>query len=1292
MPLFGANALSNFRHQQICTRLSSALPDATVVSACYVHFLNTDNTLSSADTQKLASLLNYGSQAVQPEAVSFVVTPRAGTISPWSSKATDILNGCGLSQVRRIERGVAWTFTVEGDTIAVDPSALNQLGALFDPLMETAHSHVDLESLLFTSAPPRSLRRADSQATLSASLEYANTELGLGLSADELNYLDDAFSQIGRAPTDVELMMFAQVNSEHCRHKIFNAAWDIDGVRSNTSLFDMIRHTHNSHPGGVLSAYSDNCAVTSGWPAATLAPDRDHVYRTTASQHHILMKVETHNHPTAISPFPGAATGSGGEIRDEGATGRGARPKAGLTGFSVSNLNIPNHPREWEQLHSRPQRIASALDIMLDAPIGAAAFNNEFGRPALLGYFRTFEASIDSTRYGYHKPIMLAGGVGNVLPENTLKDEVEVGDYIIVIGGPAMLIGLGGGAASSKASGAGDSDLDFASVQRGNAEMERRAQQVIDWCWSAGADNPIRSIHDVGAGGLSNAVPEIVEGGGRGAQLNIRAVPNADPAMSPLEIWCNEAQERYVVALGPQQLDRFAAACMRERCPYAVLGTVTDDGQLVLSDPLLGEDAVNMPIDVLLGKLPRMQRAATRAPAPNSDTSAAVTNAAPLERAIELAFHAVLDAPTVADKSFLITIGDRTVGGLSHRDQMVGPLQVPVADCAITLTDFEHFSGEAMAMGERTPVAVLDAPASGRMAVAEALTNIASAPIGAIGNVVLSANWMAACGHPGQDAALFDTVEAVGLELCPQLGVCIPVGKDSLSMKTVWEHAGEQRAVISPVSLVVSAFAPVADVRKSVTPELRQPFADTVLLYVDLGRGQYRLGGSIFSQVSGGFVSAPADLDDPALLRELFDAVQTLLAQDLLLAYHDRSDGGLAATLAEMAFASAAGMRIDLTSQQASTEQILFSEELGAVLQVRRRELDAVLAILAPANSPLAGAVFEIGSPNDSELFELRFAHHPNIRLERMALRASWSAHSYQIAAMRDDPSCVAEENQQRIQEQLLLSVRVPASMPSPAAIVAGTTRVAILREQGVNGHTEMAAAFRFAGFTPVDVHMQDIASGNVDLSEFQVLAACGGFSYGDVLGGGGGWAGSIQFNDRAHDAFAAYFARADTLTLGVCNGCQMLAQLSDLIPGATNWPRFGRNRSEQFEARLALVEILDSPSLWLRGMAGALLPVPVAHGEGQTWWPASTTPAESQASLRYVDGTGLVTTRYPFNPNGSAGGLNGFCSDDGRVTIMMPHPERAIRAAQLSWCPVQWTNYSPWLNLFTNAYNALHK
>ena len=1294
MLLHGPHALSAFKVRQLLQLLAPHFPSLTAIEARYLHYVDVSAPLSASQRRTLDALLDYGAASAESMGNSdsqtrehdpawfadFVVVPRPGTISPWSSKATDIVRGCGLTTVQRVERGIAWRFI---GLDSVDAAELNRYAPIFDKMTEAPFIDLDIGATLFATDAPRPLVHIGSVASLDADLLSANAELGLGLSDIELDYLVRAYNDLGRPPTDVELMMFAQVNSEHCRHKIFNAAWTIDGARHNTSLFDMIRHTHATHPGSVLSAYSDNSAVTTGWPAATFAPDASQVYRAQASEHHILMKVETHNHPTAISPFPGAATGSGGEIRDEAATGRGSRAKAGLTGFSVSNLRVPGHARAWEEDHGKPDRITSALDIMLEAPIGAAAFNNEFGRPALLGYFRTFEQTVDGTSFGYHKPIMLAGGLGNISPANVLKQTVEVGDKVIVLGGPAMLIGLGGGAASSQASGSGDSDLDFASVQRGNAEMQRRAQQVIDRCWSQGEDNPIRSIHDVGAGGLSNAVPEIVHGDGRGALLDIRAVPSADPAMSPLEIWCNESQERYVLTLAPEHMEAFSAMCARERCPFAILGDVTGSGRLVVEDSLLGETTVDLPMEVLLGKLPRMQRDVSTAPAPRS---ALATTGINLEQMV----HSVLDAPAVADKSFLITIGDRTVGGLSHRDQMVGPRQVPVADCAISITDYEHYTGEAMAMGERTPLAVIDAPASGRMAIGEAVTNIAAAAIGDIGSIVLSANWMAACGHPGADADLFATVQAVGMEVCPELGVCIPVGKDSLSMKTVWREQDDEHAVVSPVSLVVSAFAPVHDVRLSVTPELKAEPRSRLLL-VDLGLGQARLGGSIFAQVSRQFGEEAPNLDRPAALGHFFATLQNLLREERVLAYHDRSDGGLVATVAEMAFAGGYGLELDLSMYQSDSVAALFNEELGAVLQVREADVAHVLGAFTPSGSPLAGHVHDIGRLAATQELRVVTANE-TLSLPIANLRASWSGLSAQMATLRDEPQCAAEEQASRTATSVLLPTRLPDSVEHGTlapVVVSGTPRVAVLREQGVNGHNEMAAAFHSAGLEAVDVHMHDLLHGDVSLADFQVLAACGGFSYGDVLGGGGGWAGSVRYSAQVAEQFAAFFERADTLSLGVCNGCQMLAQLRPLVPGADNWPRFVGNRSEQFEARLSAVEILSSPSILLAGMAGAVLPVPVAHGEGRTLWSPEQSPRDAIAAARYVDANLAAATTYPANPNGSANGLTAFSTADGRATILMPHPERAFRTVQMSWCPPDWHGFSPWAHMFRNAARA---
>ena len=1292
----GPSAISDFRRERLGQSLRQAGVDVTRLEARFWHFVALDDTLSDSAEDTLVRLLDYGPAPREwPQDISFLITPRAGTISPWSSKATDIAKSSGLATVQRIERGIAWW--VEGTELPC-AAEMNQLVPLFDPMTETLVASEHAEKMIFATSAPRPLRRVGTPGeALGPALASANDELGLGLEPDELGYLTEHYQALGQLPSDVELMMFAQVNSEHCRHKIFNAGWTIDGKAQNQSLFDMIRHTHATNPGKVLSAYADNSAVSAGWAATMLHVDAGGQYRLTHGQHDLLMKVETHNHPTAISPFPGAATGSGGEIRDEAATGRGARAKAGLTGFCVSNLRVPGAQRSWEQNFGKPKRIASALDIMLEAPIGAASFNNEFGRPALLGFFRTLEHHSGDTQYGYHKPIMLAGGVGNILPENIDKQQVRDGDAILVLGGPAMLIGLGGGAASSQSSGSGDAGADFASVQRGNAEMQRRAQMVIDTCWQTGANNPIRSLHDVGAGGLSNAVPEIVHADGCGADLDIRAIPSADASMSPLEIWCNESQERYVLAIAPKHLDQFTALCNRERCPHAVLGYAADHGYLRVADSLLGDMPVNLPMDMLLGKLPRMQRTAKHVKKTGDNTPAKTTLAQSLS-ALDL--HAtilkVLDAPAVADKSFLITIGDRTVGGLSHRDQMVGPWQVPVADHAVTLTDHQHFTGEVMSMGERTPIAMLNAPASGRIAITEAITNAASAYIEDIGNIVLSANWMAACGHEDQDAALFDTVETVGMDICPALGICIPVGKDSLSMKTVWQGSGDAsaNAVISPVSLIVSAFAPVADVRKCVTPALRTDGEATSLLYIDLGLGEYRLGGSILTQVEPNLDTHDTpDLDSTSALRDLFAQMQQWLRDERVLACHDRADGGLIATLAEMAFASGCGLDIDvstLLTNSVTAAAALFAEEPGLVIQVRAVDANEMRTALVASAPALDGHVHNIGTIAKGDAINIDLDGSSALALSRRTLRAAWSSLTAQMTTRRDDPEAAREEQAARLTDEPLLTARV-ADMEQPApAIITREVRVAVLREQGVNGHNEMAAAFLTAGLTPVDVHMSDLSSGRFNLADFNLLAACGGFSYGDVLGGGGGWAGAVRHDARVADQFAQFFQAPNTLTLGVCNGCQMLAQLSDLIPGASAWPRFVRNRSEQFEARLSAVEVTPSPSVLLTDLVGAIVPVPVAHGEGKVQWPSDRQDRSALVAMRFVDGNGAVAATYPQNPNGSIDGITGFTTSDGRATIMMPHPERATRAVQMSWAPAEWHGASPWSRIFESAARAL--
>ncbi|MFO1422123.1 MAG: phosphoribosylformylglycinamidine synthase [Candidatus Competibacteraceae bacterium] len=1326
----GSPALSPFRRQKLLAALRRRVPSVTDIHAEFAHFV--DGSLTAHDCEVLDRLLRYGPTATQTHPggePTFLVIPRPGTISPWSSKATDIAHNCGLQHVRRIERGVAYYLEAAQPLIAGDRAVLQPL--LHDRMTEAVLSPDDDPAVLFAHAEPAPLVTVDVLGGGREALTTANRELGLALSEDEMDYLLDSFIRLERNPTDVELMMFAQANSEHCRHKIFNADWIVDGAKQDHSLFAMIRHTHERHPDGVLSAYSDNAAVMTGFPAGRFFPNpADGQYRYHPEAVHILMKVETHNHPTAISPFPGAATGSGGEIRDEGATGRGAKPKAGLCGFSVSNLRIPDFIQPWEQEYGKPGRIASALDIMLEGPIGAAAFNNEFGRPNLAGYFRAFEQNgPDGQRRGYHKPIMIAGGLGNIRELHVHKAELPPGTAIVVLGGPAMLIGLGGGAASSMAAGSSHEELDFASVQRGNPEIQRRAQEVIDRCVALGEGNPILSIHDVGAGGLSNAVPEIVHGAHRGGCFDLRAVPNDDPGMTPMQIWCNEAQERYVLAIAAEGLEVFKTLCERERCPYAVIGGVASEEQLVLSDRQFANRPVDLPMNVLFGKPPKMLRDVMRVsvrplpPTPSRDgegesnVNSLARTPSPLAGegwggrvSLADAVARVLRFPAVADKSFLITIGDRTVTGLVCRDQMVGPWQVAVSDVAVTTTSFDTYTGEAMAMGERTSLAVLNAPASGRMAVGEAITNIAAAWIEKLGDVKLSANWMAAAGHPGEDARLFDTVKAVGMELCPALGIAIPVGKDSLSMKTVWEEGGKHKSVVAPLSLIVSAFAPVQDARRTLTPQLRTDRGDTDLILIDLGRGRNRLGGSVLAQVYSRW-SNPAldeyspdvskvllgevpDVDAPDDLKAFFAVIQELNLAGRLLAYHDRSDGGLLATLAEMMFAGGCGVTVLLDDLDDEGPLVaLFAEELGAVLQVRALDRPTVLARLAAVG--LGECSHVIGAPNGEDRLVLRHAGETVFAASRADLRRLWSETSYRMQALRDHPDCAREAFDAACDPtDPGLNVRLtfdPAEdIAAPFLATAARPRVAILREQGVNGQVEMAAAFDRAGFAAVDVHMSDIIAGRISLADFHGVAACGGFSYGDVLGAGEGWAKSILFNPRARDEFAAFFARPDSFGLGVCNGCQMLSNLHELIAGTELWPRFVRNRVEQFEARLSLVEVLPSPSLFLRGMEGSRLPIAVAHGEGRAEFRdesgSDAALAAGLVTLRFVDHAGRPAETYPANPNGSPGGITGLCSRDGRFTILMPHPERVFRTVQYSWRPDGWGEDGPWLRLFRNA------
>ena len=1262
LSLLGSDALSAARLAKVLAVVRAKNQLVRSVHAQFVHLVDVEDALGNDERRKLDALLAYGPRSEGEdedqtlESGGRFVVPRFGTISPWSSKATDILHACGLGRVRRIERGVAWT--IRG--AIRDEASLR--AAISDRMTESVLLEVSEAEKLFERRPPRPLTTI---ARDRASLERANGAMGLALSRDEIEYLERAFAAIGRDPTDVELMMFAQANSEHCRHKIFNADFVVDGAPQADSLFRMIRRSTEASPEGVLSAYRDNAAVVAGPEASRFFPDEDGVYRAHREPVHLVMKVETHNHPTAISPFPGASTGSGGEIRDEGATGRGAKPKAGLVGFAVSHLRIPGSEQPWETTLGRPDRIASPLAIMTDGPLGAAAFNNEFGRPAIVGFFRTFEMGAR----GFHKPIMLAGGLGNVRAAHVKKDRIEPGAPLVVLGGPALLIGLGGGAASSLAQGASHEDLDYASVQRDNAEMERRCQEVIDACWALGEKNPITSIHDVGAGGLSNALPELVHESGRGARLSLRAIPSGEPQMTPLELWCNEAQERYVVALAedPAALERFRAICNRERCPFAVLGRATEEGRLVVSDEHFGNAPVDVPLDVILGKPPRTKRDATHVAARRERFDASKLD-------VREAALRVLRFPAVADKSFLVTIGDRTVGGLVARDPFVGKWQVPVSDVGVTTTSFEGYTGEAIAMGERPPVALLDAAASARLAVGEAITNIAAARIEGIRSVRLSANWMAAAGAPGEDAALFDAVRAVGAELAPALGVAIPVGKDSLSMRTKWDS----REVTAPVSLVVSAFAPVLDVRKTLTPELRLDEGPTELWLIDLGGGKNRLGGSALAQVHDALGDAPPDLDDPARLVRFFGAIQELAERGALLAYHDRGDGGLLATLAEMCFASGVG----LTARVASVDA-LFAEELGAVVQIRAGDGEALKAALGE----LAEYTHLLGAPGGDRVIV------PGLLDEPLAtLRAAWSEASRAMQSLRDDPTCAREEHEARLDARDPgRSAKLAFDPWGPRASYPTRPRVAILREQGVNGQVEMAAALDRAGFEAVDVHMTDLVEGRASLDAFRGVVACGGFSFGDVLGAGGGWAKSVLFVDRLRDAFAAFFARKDTFSLGVCNGCQMLSQLGALIDGADRWPRFVQNRSERFEARVALVRVEESPSIFFSGMAGSVLPIVVSHGEGRAEVDAPTLRLLERDKLvvaRFVDHAHRPTERFPFNPNGSPGGLTALTTPDGRATILMPHPERCFRNVQLSWRPRAWDAHedSPWMQMFRNA------
>ncbi|NIX91584.1 phosphoribosylformylglycinamidine synthase [Pseudomonas fulva] len=1291
--LRGAPALSAFRHGKLLEQLSQKVPAVTGLYAEFAHFADTDGELTADQQQVLGRLLKYGpSVPVQePAGRLFLVVPRLGTISPWASKASDIAHNCGLQSIQRLERGIA--YYVAGDLSDADAEQVS--AQLHDRMTQRVLGQLEQAADMFSHAQPRPMTSVDILAGGRDALAQANIDLGLALAEDEVDYLVTAFQGLKRNPNDIELMMFAQANSEHCRHKIFNASWDIDGQAQDKSLFGMIKNTYQMHSEGVLSAYKDNASVIVGNVAGRFYPNPEtRQYGAVQEPVHILMKVETHNHPTAIAPFSGASTGSGGEIRDEGATGRGAKPKAGLTGFTVSNLRIPGFEQPWEQAYGKPERIVDALDIMIEGPLGGAAFNNEFGRPALTGYFRTFEQSINTPHgeevRGYHKPIMLAGGMGNIREDHVQKGEITVGAKLIVLGGPAMLIGLGGGAASSVATGASSADLDFASVQRENPEMERRCQEVIDRCWQLGDANPIAFIHDVGAGGISNAFPELVNDGGRGGRFELRNVPNDEPGMAPHEIWSNESQERYVLAVSAVDFERFKAICERERCPFAVVGEATEEQHLTVTDSHFDNTPVDMPLDVLLGKPPRMHRSVTREAELGDDFD-------PSELDLDTAVQRVLSHPAVASKSFLITIGDRTITGLVARDQMVGPWQVPVADCAVTATSFDVYTGEAMAMGERTPLALLDAPASGRMAIGETITNLAASHIDKLSDIKLSANWMSAAGHPGEDARLYDTVKAVGMELCPELGITIPVGKDSMSMKTKWSEEGVEKSVTSPMSLIITGFAPVTDIRKTLTPQLRMDKGETDLILIDLGRGKNRMGASILAQTYGKIAAQAPDVDDAEDLKAFFAVIQGLNADGHLLAYHDRSDGGLVTTVLEMAFAGHCGLDLHLdplTDSKADIPAILFNEELGAVIQVRQ---DATPDVLVQFSAAGLGeqCVAVIGKPVNNAEVSISLNGEVLFDDDRRMLQRQWAETSYQIQRLRDNADCADQEFDLLLEEDnpglsVKLGFDVNDDIAAPYIKKGVRPQVAILREQGVNGQVEMAAAFDRAGFAAIDVHMSDILAGRVDFEAFKGLVACGGFSYGDVLGAGEGWAKSALFNSRARDAFQAFFERNDSFALGVCNGCQMMSNLHELIPGTEYWPHFVRNRSEQFEARVAMVEVQKSNSIFLQGMAGSRMPIAIAHGEGHAEFASEEALLEADVSgcvaLRYVDNHGKVTEQYPANPNGSPRGITGLTSRDGRVTIMMPHPERVFRAVQNSWRPDEWQEDAALMRMFRNA------
>jgi len=1296
--LRGKTALSDFRLNKLLLALKQKVPEIQNLECQFIYFIHSRAQLDSHEINQLNTILGRSEQEDTAKTnkknnSSFIlVTPRPGTISPWSSKATDIVHNCGLENILRIERGVGWTLSgIDG--YVINKTDINQTEPLLhDRMTEIVMDDIKEADILFQTSDPEPLKTIELLSQGKAGLVQANIEMGLALSEAEIDYLFGHFTNMSRNPTDVELMMFAQANSEHCRHKIFNSEWTIDGENKNNTLFAMIRQTHEKNPGRVLSAYSDNSAVTRGYSASRFFPDPEsHQYQVSQEDVHLLMKVETHNHPTAISPYAGASTGSGGEIRDEAATGRGAKPKAGLAGFSVSNLKIPDFHQPWEVDHGKPDRIVSALDIMLEGPVGAASFNNEFGRPALAGYFRSYEQKENDIIRGYHKPIMLAGGYGMIRDVHVEKGNIPAGAKIIVLGGPAMLIGLGGGAASSMASGESGENLDFASVQRDNPEMERRCQEVIDACWSLNEANPIISIHDVGAGGLSNALPELVNDSDRGATFELRKIPNDEPGMSPMAIWCNESQERYVLAIAAESISLFTNFCERERAPFAILGETTKEQHLTLNDELFGNKAVDLPLSILLGKMPGIQR--------NVQTQTQTYDEFKTE-GLELkeACHRILHLPAVADKHFLITIGDRSISGLVARDQMVGPWQTPVADCAITSSSFDAYTGEAMAIGERAPIALVDAAASGRMAIGEAITNIAAARILQLEDIVFSANWMAACGQTGEDVKLFNTVQAVS-GLCQDLGICIPVGKDSLSMNTVWldRDSESQKQVTSPLSLTITAFSPVVDVRQSLTPELKTSQGETRLLLIDLGLGKNRLGGSCLTQVYQKISGNTPDVESVRDLKVFFRSIQLLNEAGIILAYHDRSDGGLFTTLCEMTFAARIGININLDSLDPDSScdilPALFNEELGAVIQIRAEDLEEVYRAFKDTEF-MQDHIHDIGTLNQDQQLRIIKNNETVFEEELLSLHRSWSETTFKMQVLRDNPVSARQEYDRLLEindNSLFVNINFDADekIHAPNVNTGAKPKMAILREQGVNGHVEMAAAFHRAEFECIDIHMSDIITGELSLDSFKGLVACGGFSYGDVLGAGRGWANSILFNEIARNEFQIFFERQDTFGLGVCNGCQMFSHLKDIIPGAEHWPVFNRNVSEQFEARLVMVQVLNSPSVLLKGMQGSQLPIVVAHGEGRVEHQNDQSASNTIATLQYIDHSGNVTESYPMNPNGSPDGQTGFTTNDGRFTIMMPHPERVFLKKQYSWLPDDWTaENGPWMRIFYNARN----